>query len=82
MGPIDALVMDVVLEAEHGFDAVPCLERIRGKLKVLYISGYPGQLLFESREIDAPFLFRPFSPEQLVEAVELIIGKGSERLAA
>lgn len=68
-GPIDVVVMDVILENAHGFDAVPCLQALRADMKVVYMSGYPGQMLFERLGISAPFLSKPFTPEELVGAV-------------
>lgn len=68
-GPIDVVVMDVILENAHGFDVVPALRAIRANLKVVYMSGYPGQMLFERLNIGDPFLSKPFTPEELVGAV-------------
>lgn len=69
---LQAVVMDVVLRDIHGFDVVPRLRQIHEGLPVLYISGYPGQLLFESRGIHEPFLFKPFTPQELVEALDAV----------
>ena len=74
-GEIDALVMDVILETTRGYDAVPCLRTLRKALKVLYISGYPGQLVFELQRIPDPFLSKPFSPDALAAAVDRLIAR-------
>ena len=81
-GTIDAVVMDVVLDDVHGFDAIPCLLKHRADLKVLYISGYPGQLTFAAKELSAPFLMKPFTADQLVEKVDGLLGIGDTRRVA
>ena len=68
-GEIDLVVMDVILENTTGFDALPCLNRLRPLMKVLYISGYPGRLMFDNLGIHVPFLSKPFTPEELQAAV-------------
>ena len=68
-GEIDLVVMDVILENATGFDALPCLNRLRPLMKVLYISGYPGRLMYDNLGIHVPFLMKPFTPEELVAAV-------------
>lgn len=79
--PIDALVMDVVLDGSHGYDAVPHLLEVRPGMQVLYISGYPGQLMFAATGVQAEFLLKPFNAEELVAAVRSLLEKGHRHAA-
>ena len=78
---LDVLVMDVVLQGEHGFDVAPSLLSLQAKMRVIYISGYPGQLLYEIQQRADPFLFKPFTPEQLIEAVDRLVAEQVPRAA-
>ena len=73
-GPVDAVVMDVLLEGTNGFEVMEQLAQVRHDLPVVYMSGYPGQMLYERLAIAAPFLPKPFTPDELVEVVMELIG--------
>ena len=72
-GSIDLVLMDVLLPDHQGFDIYDSICHGRKDLKVLYMSGYPGQLLFESRGEDAPFLHKPFNGDDLVDKVNEVL---------
>lgn len=69
-GPIDLLVIDVELPDAGGLDIAQRLIASRPELPVLYISGYPRDLL---REGALPpgigFLQKPFTSDALVAQV-------------
>ena len=68
-GEIDLLISDVVMPRMHGFEVAETLRRSRPSLRVLHISGYPGDAI----PGDAAFLAKPFSRETLLERVSEII---------
>lgn len=80
-GSIDVLVMDVVLDGSHGYDAVPNLLALRPDMQVLYISGYPGQLMFAATGVQAAFLLKPFDAEELVAAVDALLSGAKQHAA-
>ena len=68
-GEIDLLISDVVMPHMSGIDVAEALRRARPTLRVLHISGYPGDGMPE-----AAFLAKPFSRETLLERVGQLIG--------
>lgn len=76
-GPINVVVMDVLLPDSHGFDIYESICDGHREAKVIYMSGYPGQLLFESRGEEAPFLHKPFTGDDLVEKVDEVLRAAS-----
>ncbi|MFO0930295.1 MAG: PAS domain S-box protein [Gemmataceae bacterium] len=70
-GPIDLLVTDVVMAGMSGADLARRLAQTGAALPVLYISGYPADLLGEKGVLrpDTAFLQKPFRLEALVERV-------------
>ncbi|MCU1276911.1 MAG: Blue-light-activated protein, partial [bacterium] len=72
-GDIDLLISDVVMPQMHGFEVAKALRRSRPSLRVLHISGYPGEAITG----DAAFLAKPFSRETLLERVSQLIANRS-----
>jgi two-component system cell cycle sensor histidine kinase/response regulator CckA len=71
-GEIDLLISDVVMPQMHGFEVAEALRRARPALRVMHISGYPGDAI----TTDAAFLAKPFSRETLLERVaQLVAGR-------
>jgi len=70
-GQIDLLISDVVMPHLGGFEVAEALRRTRPALRVLHISGYPGDRVSG----DADFLAKPFSREQLLERVGQLIAR-------
>jgi len=64
-GEIDLMISDVVMPHMDGFAVADALRRSRPSLRVLHISGYPG----DGVTGDAAFLAKPFSRETLLERV-------------
>jgi PAS domain S-box-containing protein len=70
-GAIDVLVSDLVMPSISGRELAHRLGERRPGLRVLYVSGFPGEEV-ERRgllESGRPFLAKPFTPETLVERV-------------
>jgi two-component system cell cycle sensor histidine kinase/response regulator CckA len=73
-GEIDLLLSDVVMPYMSGFEVAEALRRSRPTLRVLHISGYPG----DGMTGDAAFLAKPFSRETLLERVGQLIASRSD----
>jgi len=70
-GPVDLLVTDVVMPDLDGRQLFDRLRETRPGLKVLFMSGYPGDVVTQ-RGVpleDLPLLQKPFTAEALEEAV-------------
>ena len=70
-GAIDLLVTDVVLADENGRELYERLAALRPGLKVLYMSGYTGEVI-DRHGVLAPgvtFLQKPFSLRGLAQKV-------------
>ncbi|WP_242355322.1 ATP-binding protein [Anaeromyxobacter sp. SG64] len=69
-GPLHLLVSDVILPGRNGWDLARALEERRPGVRVLFVSGYArhasGVALVPA---DAPFLAKPFAPDDLLRAV-------------
>lgn len=74
---VDLLVTDVVMPRMEGTVLAKRLRGVRPGLKVLFVSGYPGDPV--ALGLDAPsetdFLAKPFQPDQLVAAVGGLLGR-------
>jgi two-component system, cell cycle sensor histidine kinase and response regulator CckA len=76
--PIDVLLTDMVMPRMNGQQLAEKVRGLRPKVKVIFITGYSGNLLNADNLPDASFsmLEKPFSPSQLVTAVrEALDGK-------
>ena len=76
-GPIHLLVTDVIMPGTGGKNLAARLTEKRPDMKVLYISGYAGQLsLGQEPGLDgAVFLAKPFSPGELTRGVRKALGR-------
>ncbi len=74
---IDLLVTDLTLPGASGYEVIGEARRLRPELPILAITG-----LSNTPEIDAirkrgiPVLQKPFSPDQLAQAVRALVGPG------
>ena len=69
-GRIDLLVSDVVMPNMRGTELAARLRANRSELAVLFMSGYSPEVVSPAGDTKAMLLTKPFSPEQLVSAVE------------
>ena len=75
-GPIDLLLTDVVMRRMSGPELVERLSASRSSLKVVYMSGYTGELM-ANREVLKPgvtLLEKPFSRNALLNTVHEKLG--------
>lgn len=75
-GPIDLVVVDVVIPGMHVKDLVDRLTTARPGLKTLYISGFTGDLvgLQSQVRIETNFLQKPFTVDGLARKVRDVLG--------
>ena len=83
---IELLIADVVLRGDGGPEGVRALKLLQPDMAILFISGYPLELL-EHRglleKVNRPdertdFLQKPFTAQALLNAVRRLIGKPEE----
>jgi CheY-like chemotaxis protein len=81
-GP-NLLVTDVILPGPNGWELAEALGRRRPGVRVLFMSGYAAQHSGESLlPEDAPFLAKPFAPEDLLRKVREVLDERPQGAAA
>ncbi len=75
LGRIDLLVTDVILPGMNGKDMAERIASVRQGLRVLYVSGYPSDVIADSGIIKKGihFLPKPFSPSDLSAKVRSVL---------
>jgi PAS domain S-box-containing protein len=73
---IDLLLTDVVMPEVSGLKLAEELSRYHPKLRVLYMSGYPGGAIVHDGilDADAAYIEKPFSAEDLAAKVRATLG--------
>jgi PAS domain S-box-containing protein len=76
-GPIHLVVTDVVMPHMNGRELHQQLCRCRPAIKVLYISGYPGDAIGQLGVLEpgCDFLPKPFAPDALVRKVRELLDR-------
>lgn len=69
-GTIHLVLLDVILPDTPGLELFPQLSELRPALKVVFMGGYPSELVIGSKLEGATFVQKPFQPAQLVDAVK------------
>lgn len=74
-GPIHIVITDVVMPLMSGPQLKERLAKLRPDLKVLFMSGYTGDMLvrYGIRESDISFLQKPFAPALLLEKIRELL---------
>jgi len=81
-GSIAIMVSDVVLRGSAGLEAVRQIHGIQPDMAILFVSGYPLDVLENRGLLEAvdmaannrAFLQKPFTSQQLLGAIRLLIG--------
>jgi two-component system, cell cycle sensor histidine kinase and response regulator CckA len=78
-GRIDLLLTDVIMPKMNGRDLYDVLQRSQGDLKVLFMSGYSGNVIAHHGVLDEgmQFIQKPFTLRALSAKVRLILDSGS-----
>jgi len=69
--PVDLLLTDIVMPEMNGREVARRVRELRPKVKVLYMSGYTGDVLLQHGELedDASMIAKPFSRDALASKV-------------
>jgi len=78
--PFDLIILDVNMPAMNGYEAFRELRRLHPGARILFISGYAEVPTWRRlvEEGGQPFLAKPYSPRQLVDAVRSLIEQGND----
>jgi two-component system, cell cycle sensor histidine kinase and response regulator CckA len=81
---VDLVISDVVMPELGGRELGRRLATLRPELPVLFISGYTGEDVIRRGllEPEAPFLQKPFAPEDLARAVREMLDAARGRAGA
>jgi two-component system, cell cycle sensor histidine kinase and response regulator CckA len=69
-GPIDLLLTDIVMPDLSGDELARELRKARPELRVVYMTGYSGEIDIAALRIDGPVVQKPFTREALLAAIE------------
>lgn len=72
-GSIDLLITDVVMPGISGLEVARHLRERWNDLAVIYMSGYPVDVVQEKGPLDGPLLQKPFSAGSLLELVARVV---------
>lgn len=74
-GRLDVMLCDIVMPGRSGPEIFRELTGRRPEMKVLYMSGYPLELIDRRGLLpdDVPFLQKPFSPDELQDRVRELV---------
>lgn len=75
-GTIDLLLTDIRMPGKSGIELYEELDRRRGGIRVLFISGYS-----QGRSFELPFLAKPFPPDVLLKKVRKVLDAGQDSMA-
>ena len=73
--PIDLLLTDVIMPNMNGRQLAEALKRVRPGLNVLYMSGYPGDVIAPQGMLptDVDFIAKPYEPARLARRIRDIL---------
>ncbi|GEM_PF-644480 len=76
---IDMVIFDVIMPKMNGREVYEEISRVQPDIKVLFMSGYAGDILNDKCGIDKEFDFvaKPISPEELLTRVREILDRPS-----
>ena len=74
---IDLVVMDVIMPGMNGRETFREMRTIRADIKVLFISGYPGDVITiqDIRDEKLDLLAKPLVPRELIEKIKALTNK-------
>jgi PAS domain S-box-containing protein len=72
-GPIDLLLTDIVMPDLSGDELARELRKARPNLRVVYMTGYSGEIDSVALRVDGPLVRKPFTREALLAAIEGVL---------
>jgi two-component system cell cycle sensor histidine kinase/response regulator CckA len=69
---VDLILADVMMPGMRGWEMVDRLRPLQPRARVLYMSGYVGELE-TAREKVRPLLHKPFRPRELLEEIRRVL---------
>lgn len=74
-GPVDLLVSDVLFADGNGTELYDEMKKVLPHLKVLYMSGYSGEIISRHNVVNdgINFIAKPFMPDELAAKVRVIV---------
>jgi len=74
---IDLIIMDVMMPRKNGKEAYAEIEKLKPGMKVIFISGYTGDILHSAdlAEENLNFLAKPLSPNRLLTKVREVLDR-------
>ena len=75
-GSFDLILADVMMPGMRGWEMVDRLRVSQPRARVLYMSGYVGELDRSTIEKVRPLLSKPFRPRDLIEEVRRVLRAG------
>jgi CheY-like chemotaxis protein len=81
VGPIDLLLTDVIMPGMNGKEVADQLAVLRPGIKVLFMSGYSGELIAHHGVLEAgvAYLPKPFTPDALTAKVREMLGSEDQK---
>jgi PAS domain S-box-containing protein len=76
-GPIDLLLTDIVMPDMTGDELARELRKARPQMRVVYMTGYSGELDTAALRIDGTVVQKPFTRDSLLAAVEGALAESS-----
>jgi PAS domain S-box-containing protein len=80
VGPIHLVLADLVMPQMNGVELITQLRAKRSDVRGLLMSGYPAAAAYRAAgaAVEAEFLSKPFSPDELLHAVRCSLDAGRE----
>lgn len=72
-GSFDLILADVMMPGMRGWEMVDRLRAWQPRARVLYMSGYVGELDRDTTDKVRPLLSKPFRPRDLIEEVRRVL---------
>lgn len=76
-GPVHLMLTDIVMPGMSGIELAAQLKQHLGHLRVVYMSGYSGDLVIDKSQLEASaaFLEKPFRPVTLLQIVRRLLDR-------
>jgi CheY-like chemotaxis protein len=76
---VSLALIDVIMPGLNGAEVYKTLHAISPKLKVIFLSGYPQDVLQDRQLGDIPYIAKPIMPKELFARIEQILASGGSQ---